>query len=140
MSVNLETLPLYIRRGSVIPYTKMKGNTKSYDVNHDLYFEIYPDHRKIVFDFYDDDGATLDYQNGKYTHIQLTSLENTLRVETVKAEYLKSDSFDLDFMILADRPNQVTVNGKESVFRYENGKIKISVQFDISESVYIEWK
>lgn len=139
VNVNLNTLPLYIKRGSIIPYTKMKGNTKSYDVNNDLYFEIYPDITENIFDFYDDDGVTSDYKNGKYTHIKLTSCRNTLDLETIKAAYLNDNIFNMDFIIHTDRPKRVTVNDREEPFMYEDGNIKLSVQFDVNEKVKIEW-
>ncbi len=140
ISADLKTLPLYIKKGAIIPYTKMDGNTKSYDVNNDLRIEVYPSEKLTCFDLYDDDGETTDYQNGKYTKINITNSNNVLKLHTVRSEYLSGDIFNLDICAYTDKPNSVLVNGYEKEFEYSDGKIMFNISFNINKDITIEWK
>jgi alpha-glucosidase (family GH31 glycosyl hydrolase) len=69
-AVDLATMPLYVRAGSLIPLDPVKQYTGE-KVDAPLSLQIYPgaDGRFVL---YEDDGITFNYRKGERTHIQMT--------------------------------------------------------------------
>jgi alpha-glucosidase (family GH31 glycosyl hydrolase) len=67
--VDLETLPLYVREGSILPLGPVKQFT-SEKVDEPLSISIYPG-RDGSFLLYEDDGTSFDYCKGEWMGIQM---------------------------------------------------------------------
>jgi alpha-glucosidase/alpha-D-xyloside xylohydrolase len=68
--VDLETMPLYVRAGAIIPMGPVKQYTaEKVDAPIDLWVHPGADG---AFSLYEDDGHTFDFRKGEFTRIQLT--------------------------------------------------------------------
>ncbi|WP_200976090.1 TIM-barrel domain-containing protein [Echinicola sp. 20G] len=65
-------LPVFVKRGAIIPMTNPNNNVSEIDKNHRIY-EVYP-YGQSSFVEYDDDGITEAYKNGMGTHTLIESL------------------------------------------------------------------
>lgn len=80
MNVTLETVPVFIKAGSIIP---MK------EENQDLLLVTPEKGKKTTFTLYKDDGKTEAYKKGAYSEIIFTLDGNKLSAETAgTGEYL----------------------------------------------------
>jgi alpha-glucosidase (family GH31 glycosyl hydrolase) len=68
--VDLETIPLYIPAGSILPLGPVKQFT-SQNVDEPLSISIYPG-ADCSFLLYEDDGTSFDYRNGEWMGLQMT--------------------------------------------------------------------
>ena len=68
VTVSVEDIPVYIKGGSIIPhYLSEMRNMDSLKQNRDITFIIYPDTNGAASgEIYEDDGESLEYQNGNY--------------------------------------------------------------------------
>ena len=69
-SVDLETIPLYVRAGSILPLGPVKQFTGE-RVDEPLSVSIYPG-ADASFLLYEDDGASFNYRKGEWMGIQMT--------------------------------------------------------------------
>jgi alpha-glucosidase/alpha-D-xyloside xylohydrolase len=67
--VDLATMPLYVRAGSILPLGPVKQYTGE-KVDAPLTLQIYPG-ANGVFTLYEDDGITFDYRKGEWMKIQI---------------------------------------------------------------------
>ncbi len=67
--VDLATMPLYARAGSIIPFGPLKMYTGE-QVEGPLALNIYPG-ADAAFTLYEDDGATFDYRRGEWMKLQM---------------------------------------------------------------------
>ena len=67
--VDLETIPLYVRAGSILPLGPVKQFTAE-KVDEPLLVSIYPG-ADASFLLYEDDGASFDYRKGEWMGIQM---------------------------------------------------------------------
>jgi alpha-glucosidase (family GH31 glycosyl hydrolase) len=67
--VDLDTLPLYVRAGAIVPMGPLKQFTGE-QVDGPLTFTVYPgaDGR---FSLYDDDGESFDFRSGAFMRVEL---------------------------------------------------------------------
>lgn len=107
--VDLETMPLYVRAGAVLPF----GPVKQYSdepVEGPLSLVVYPgaDGR---FELYEDDGKTFDYREGASTRIELTwdDPARTLRARLAPGSRLLSP---------AKRAIEARIAGEDGRFRF----------------------
>jgi alpha-glucosidase/alpha-D-xyloside xylohydrolase len=68
-AVDLETIPLYVRAGSILPLGPVKQFTGE-KVDEPLLVSIYPG-ADASFLLYEDDGASFDYRKGEWMGIQM---------------------------------------------------------------------
>ena len=68
-SVDLETMPLYVRAGSIVPLGPVKQFTDE-RVDEPLTVVIYPG-ADATFFFYEDDGCSFEYRKGKWMGIEM---------------------------------------------------------------------
>jgi len=68
--VDLETMPLYVRAGAVIPLGPVRQWTGQ-EVDEPTTLVVYPG-ADGASSLYEDDGLTFDYRNGAYTRIDMT--------------------------------------------------------------------
>ncbi len=70
----LEILPLYVKRGSIIPMQPVMNYTDELPLDT-LILEIYPSQfNDATFSLYEDDGVSLDYQSGGFTITELSQV------------------------------------------------------------------
>ena len=69
-AVNLETMPLFARAGTILPLGPVKQFT-SQKVDEPLTVVIYPG-QNGSFTLYEDDGASFAYRRGEYSKIEMT--------------------------------------------------------------------
>jgi alpha-glucosidase/alpha-D-xyloside xylohydrolase len=67
--IDLETIPLYVRAGTVLPLVPVKQHTGE-KVDHPLSISIYPG-ADASFLIYEDDGRSFKYRNGEWMGIQV---------------------------------------------------------------------
>jgi alpha-glucosidase (family GH31 glycosyl hydrolase) len=67
--VDLETIPLYVRAGAVIPIGPVKQYTTE-DVAAPLALWVYPGENG-AFSLYEDDGKSFDYRKGEFTRVNI---------------------------------------------------------------------
>ena len=71
-SVPLDTIPIFIRKGAIIPVSQHMSFIGEND-NKTLQFEILPSDSPSDFEYYEDDGISLDYQKGEYLTIPVNA-------------------------------------------------------------------
>ena len=113
-----ETLPLFIRGGAIL-VMREKGNWIDPTIPDDpLYLEVYP-HGHSVFTMYEDDGTSMDYQDGQVATIRLSCEEEDetiiFRVGETKGRYagmpLKRRLL-ISFNGIDRPPGHVSIEGK----------------------------
>lgn len=110
----LDTMPLFVKAGSIIPCQPVMNYTGEKEVQQ-LTLEVYPGNGR--FDLYEDDGKSLAYQQGKYatTNMQVTTTGNEIKLNisnTTGSFDNKVGSYAVVFH-LDKLPAKVTINGKE---------------------------
>ncbi|KRN59305.1 TIM-barrel domain-containing protein [Limosilactobacillus secaliphilus] len=75
--VGLNSIPMFLRDNGIVISTKDVSHISS-DTMHNVDFLI-GDNPKCQYTYYDDDGKTLDYQNGEYKKVQITVNGNEVK-------------------------------------------------------------
>ncbi|TLS37861.1 glycoside hydrolase family 31 protein [Pseudalkalibacillus caeni] len=70
VEASLDTLPIFIKEGSIIPNGTVKQSTAV--TEEKLTLHVYPANEKTECMLYEDDGKTFDYENGKYTETKIS--------------------------------------------------------------------
>ena len=113
---DLDTLPIFIKAGSIIVNGAVKQSTKTAD--EELYIDLYPSSDgKYDFILYEDDGETFAYEKGEYLEKRLTVIyrKESLEIltEDIRANYKPSWN-KLIFKIHAVNLNRkIIINGQE---------------------------
>lgn len=68
-----DTLPLFIRRGSIVP-TGHYGRSTENVTSPDIDFLVVPDGKPASFTLYEDDGITFDYEKGVFRETKVTAV------------------------------------------------------------------
>jgi alpha-glucosidase/alpha-D-xyloside xylohydrolase len=78
--VDLETIPLYVRGGTILPFGPVKQYTAE-QVDHPLSISIYPG-AEASFLLYEDDGRSFNYRKGEWMGLRLhwNDAQRTLRL------------------------------------------------------------
>ena len=69
-AVDLETIPLYVRAGAILPFGPLRQHTGEV-VEGPLEVRIYPG-ADGAFTLYEDDGRTFNYRNGEWMGIRMS--------------------------------------------------------------------
>ena len=80
--VNLETIPLYVRAGAIVPIGPVKQYTGEVS-SEPVVLRVYPG-ADGAMTLYEDDGVSFDYQKGSFTRI-VCSWSDTSRTLSLKA-------------------------------------------------------
>ena len=80
--VDLATMPLYVRSGSILPLGPVRQYTGE-KVDGPLTLLVYPG-VDGAFTLYEDDGATFDYRRGQWTRLQI-EWKNARRVLSLRS-------------------------------------------------------
>lgn len=118
--VSLKTIPLFVKKGSVIPEMPVQqyiGEKK----NAPVLFNIYPaaEGRTASYELYEDDGETNGYQQDLFskTTIRCTNRTNAYEIELKTNNhngFVKSENRKTGICLHTDKaPKQILVNGKK---------------------------
>ncbi len=80
----LDTIPLFVRAGSILPTTKPIQHTG--EKVSEIILEVYPGAKTTGY-LYEDDGASFDYERGRYSLTNFTLAAGKLRVDKKKTGY-----------------------------------------------------
>jgi len=113
----LDRLPVFVREGAIIPmYPTMNYvGEKPTDV---LTLELYPSTHKTIFNLYEDDGLTRDYEKGAFVEtrieLQKQNEQTTVTINAAKG-YFKGCNTKRTYFCDIRRekaPSSITINGK----------------------------
>jgi alpha-glucosidase (family GH31 glycosyl hydrolase) len=110
--VDLETMPLYVREGSILPLGPVKQYTDE-KVEGPLSISIYPG-ADASFLLYEDDGRSFNYRKGEWMGIQMTwnDARRTLRLELAPGSRILPPGARAITVQLAATTKSVTFVGK----------------------------
>ncbi len=113
--VTLSSIPMFIRSGAIIPIAENQLFNLATEKVTDLKILCASD-ADGVFDLYDDDGATLDYEKGVYcnTHIEMHAGEQTVLGFSITGSYESPvERIHIDMVHREKSPYWVKVDGDE---------------------------
>ena len=101
IQAELDILPIFIKQGSVIVLgePKLTSEKKEKRIQLHIYFK---ENEKAVYQFYDDDGSSFDYESGKYilADFEITmSGENQIHINVNKKGSYKPDWREIEIAI-----------------------------------------
>jgi alpha-glucosidase len=116
----LETIPLFARGGTILPMSAVQqfvGENSPQTIN----LHCWPGAGEL--DWYDDDGTTLDFQNGKFSSRRISlkwnSSEGTLRLSATKGDYAGNVKSWRIILRNAQKRFAVKCNGKKIASRFD---------------------
>ncbi|WP_282801761.1 glycoside hydrolase family 31 protein [Secundilactobacillus kimchicus] len=119
LPVNLGSIPMFIRNGSIIPQSPGLMNIHN-DAIEKLQLLIEPS-RSAQFSLYEDDGVSTDYKNGQYL---LTHITTDQSADGVQIQFSKTGAFaskvkvlELNVICPTIAPIEISV-GQETLERY----------------------
>ena len=77
-AVDLETMPLHVRAGAIVPLDPVRQHVEE-EASEPLLVVIYPG-ANGTFELYDDDGSTFAYRRGEFTRLAMTWNDTTRRL------------------------------------------------------------
>jgi len=125
----LDVLPIYIKRGAVIPEGKTNRNAD--EAFTEMTFQVYPKKGNHTFVFYDDDGQTFHYRDGAFNEYSFDYSYDEKRIKidlNQSAGNLEPNWKKADIILHnIDKDVIVTVNGKqvEPEWSKNEGRIRI---------------
>lgn len=113
---------LFVRGGAVIPTDIPRQHTKQGDTEN-IILELYP-YGVSHYDFYEDDGISLDYESGKRTVTRISMEKKNGECEIVigerKGEFAGIGKRTYTIRLFAEKkPDKITVAGNPVNFTYE---------------------
>jgi len=81
----LETLPLFVRAGSILPMTEPVEFTGQKTID-EIILDVYPG-KKTTGYLYEDDGESFDYETGAYALTQFAWADGQLKAEKKSAGF-----------------------------------------------------
>jgi alpha-glucosidase/alpha-D-xyloside xylohydrolase len=122
--VDLETTPLYVREGSIVPLGPVKQYTDE-KVDEPFSISIYPG-ADASFLLYEDDGRSFNYRKGEWMGVQMTwnDARKTLRLELAPGSRMLPPRARAITVQLAEMTKSITFEGKpvESSFSPDRAK------------------
>jgi alpha-glucosidase (family GH31 glycosyl hydrolase) len=110
--VDLETMPLYVREGAILPLGPVKQYVNE-KVDEPLTVTVYPgaDGRFLL---YEDDGASFNYRKGEWTGIEMawTDASRTLRMQLAAGSRMLSAEAKPFVVMLKGEKREVAFAGK----------------------------
>jgi alpha-glucosidase (family GH31 glycosyl hydrolase) len=134
-------VPVYVRAGAFVPMAKVVQTTRDYNTkNIELHYWHDASVRAGAGKLYDDDGLTAQaYEQGKYELLHFTSkLEGkalSLRVDSETGkQYQRPDrAIALTVHNVSSAPSSVRIDGKVTVFAWDEATRQLTVQLPASE-------
>ena len=111
-AVDLETMPLYVRGGSILPLGPVKQYVNE-KIDEPLSVHIYPG-ADASFLLYEDDGATFNYRKGEWMGIEMVwnDSRRTFRVQLAPGSKMLSPEAKAMVVRLNDEERTVAFDGK----------------------------
>jgi alpha-glucosidase (family GH31 glycosyl hydrolase) len=112
--VDLETMPLYARAGSIVPLGPVKQFT-SEKVEEPLSVTVYPG-ADASFLLYEDDGTSFNYRRGEWMGIQMSWNDTTkkLNLHLVSGSRMLPPERRVISVLLGETMRSVTFEGKRA--------------------------
>ncbi len=120
----LERLPVFVKAGSIIPMQAVQQNL-SQKPSDTLYLHIYKDNSDTIFDYYEDDGESLNYQKKEYykRKVYYYGKMNFLKFKKTSGNY-KSKFKKIKLLLHGFKPlKNININGKNSLVKQEKHQI-----------------
>ncbi len=128
---------LFVKSGAIIPTDEPKQYTKPGDTKH-IILDMYPDGASY-YDFYEDDGESLEFREGKRAVTRISMVEGdgivNIAITDREGEFKGIGERVYTARVFADKaPASVEVDGEAAAFTYENGFIAFEMD-DKKEAV-----
>jgi alpha-glucosidase len=135
---NIYEIPLFIRSSSIIPMQRLVQSTKA-EPGDTLFVHIYNGDEKNVFEYYEDDGSTMDYQKENYykRSIIFDPLKNEIVFTPVRGNYVSSFKIIRCIFHGFDEINELKVNEEEGLLHGYNIKLLDGLRY--LEDIYDPW-
>ncbi len=140
------TLPLYVRKGAIIPTNGFAADKVSSEVPDTLLVKLYGLPTASEFTLFEDDGETIAYQNGEVRATKLTAKASegkaSLRIASSGdyqgAKHMRT--LEVQWVMADKNIEAVLLNGKPiSDWRYENNQLMVSIDsLDVTQQNKIE--
>jgi alpha-glucosidase/alpha-D-xyloside xylohydrolase len=116
--VDLATMPLYVRAGTILPFDPVRQHTNA-PIDELTTLKIYTG-RDGTFRWYEDDGASLDYQRGQFlwTRLQWNDNERRLSIESDGGEIESEPRRFLVELIPSGELKEIQYNGRSTDVRF----------------------
>ena len=139
--VPLEELPMFAKLGSIIPTVTVPKQIAHMDFSA-LTVYFFPDEETVEFDFYNDEGNDLSYQEGKYNIIRFGCRTKEITISTISTTYDANYRAQIACHVFGEKPVSVWVNGEAVAFDYVEDKKQtvFYVDYQIGEAVKVEMK
>jgi len=111
--VDLETIPLYVRAGAILPMGPLKQYTAQ-QVDEPLTLLVHPG-AAGAFSLYEDDGATFNYRNGEFMRIQMAwnDAQRQLTLQLAPGSRMLGQSRKIVARIAGEKPaGEIVFSGK----------------------------
>ena len=117
--VDLETLPLYVREGSILPQGPVKQFVEE-KVDEPLSVSIYPG-ADATYLLYEDDGTSFDYRKGEWMGIQMAwdDSRRTLSMQLAPGSRLLASGSRAIVVQLAGVTREITFHGKPAQVSFQ---------------------
>jgi alpha-glucosidase (family GH31 glycosyl hydrolase) len=125
----LDIIPLFVKAGSVIPQQEVVNYVGEKEIKQ-LTLDVYPGNGR--FDLYEDDGKSLDYQQGRsaITSMQVTTTASIIKltVQPANGAYTSAIREYTIAVHLDKQPGGVMLNGKAFDYYYDASKKKLWIK------------
>ena len=146
IEVPLDKIPIFIKEGGIIPMQEIQNYVGEKKIEQ-LEFLIFPSN-KSIYTFYEDDGASYEYEKGKYNLTKMTLEKNSnaikLHIEKIKNGFKSQlTNYLLSFLDMP-KPERISVNNKSIpsaaiYFNEEKNTLQINVDPARDSNVLIEY-
>jgi alpha-glucosidase/alpha-D-xyloside xylohydrolase len=121
-AVDLETMPLYVRGGSILPLGPVKQYVNE-KVEEPLAVTIYPG-ANASFTLYEDDGASFNYRKGEWTGIEMLWIDasKTLRLNLAPGSKMLSPAAKKMVAILDGEKRNFDFDGRAFEISFSGSK------------------
>ena len=138
----IHEIPLFVKASSVIPMQSLIQSTKE-KPGDTLFIHIYKGDETNVFEYYEDDGSTMDYRKGAFFKRTVTFDPAKKQVVFSASEGSFSSIFKTIKCILHgfdDEMNEVTVNNQPIPMKTETIKLVDGLRYleDIYDPIYFK--
>ena len=114
-STNWLDIPMFIKEGAIIPSQEVMNYVGEKPVDK-IYVDIFPSENSTEFKYYDDDGKTYEYEQGKYfsqnLYQKLDGTEVKINISKAEGSYKPETSFYI-LKVHGKSSSTLTVNGSE---------------------------
>lgn len=132
IEADMATMPIFIKEGAVLVHGSVKNSTEENE--SEIKVHVYPSENGLSpFVYYEDDGKTFDYQQGKYLRVRIEGKKSDNRLE-ISLDHLHNQyepSWERMIFVVhgADENLQVQINGRlqDTEFNKASGWLIFSV-------------